>query len=234
MKHVLVFLMVCACASCSRQNERVDADTSNNGDSSLSSIQVPNVVVIRDTVVEKEMLLGESFPMGRVIWTVKVTPPNEHVEWRICAIVGGDTAYHHEGDDSWFMQVGDASRFMQAVPQQAFQGSPSQKVPWYTRDFFMYERDSIGIDHPERKDKIWVLPHQWKMAQYLKEHGMPAGAANEAEILFWEYYRERPIITFKFPEDPTYLHQSYAYHPTIRWFLPVPLSQTGNMYLGMQ
>ncbi len=222
MKHVLVFLMVCVCAACSRQDQRVDADRSPNVVNSHSSSQVPTAFVIRDTVVEKEMLLGESFPMGRVIWTVKVTPPNEHVEWRICAIVGGDTAYHHEGDDSWFIAP---------VPQQAIeQGSPSQKVPWYTRDFFMYERDSIGIDHPERKDKIWVLPHQWKMAQYLKEHGMPAGAANEAEILFWEYYRERPIITFKFPEDPTHRDQSYAYHPTIRWFLPVPLSYSGRMY----
>jgi hypothetical protein len=212
MKHVLVFLMVCACASCSRQNQRVDADTSANVDSSLPSRQVPTAFVIRDTVVEKEILLGESFPRGRLIWTVKVQHPNEHVEWRICAIVGGDTAFHHEGDDSWFMPT---------APRQANkQGSPSQKVPWYTRDFFTYKRDSIWIDPPERKG-VWLLPSHGRIAQYLEEHGMSAGAALRAEEIFWEYYRDRPIIMFKFPEYPGGADQrSFAYHPTIRWFLP--------------
>jgi hypothetical protein len=213
MKHVFVFLMVCVCASCSRQNERLDADTSANVDSSLSSRQLPTAFVIRDTVVEKEILLGESFPRGRMIWTVKVEHPNEHVEWRMCAIVGGDTAFHHEGDDSWFMPT--------PPRQESKQGSPSQKVPWYTGDFFKYERDSIWIDHPERKEAVW-LP-QRRIAQYLKEHGMSAPAADQAEEIFWEYYRDRPIITFRFREYPTGGDQSsLAYHPTIRWFLPVP------------
>ena len=224
VKHVLVFLIVCVCASCSRQNERTDGDTSAIVDSAQSLRQLSSVVVVRDTVVEKEIFLGVSFPKGRMIWTVKVSPSNECVEWRMCAIVGGDTAFHHEGDDSWFMHVGDASRFMQAVPQEPnTHRSTSLKVSWYTHDFFTYERDSIGVDHPMRTQKVWVLPHQWQMAQYLKEHGMSAGAANEAEAIFWDYYEHRPIITFKFREYPSGGDmRSFAYHPTIRWFLPVP------------
>jgi hypothetical protein len=148
-----------------------------------------------------------------MIWTVNVKHPDEHVEWRMCAIVGGDTAFHHEGDDSWFMPT--------PSKQENKQSSPRQKVPWYTREFFQYVRDSIWVDHPERKEAVWIPQH--RIAQYLKEHGMSVPAANQAEETFWKYYRDRPIITFKFPQYPAGGDQrSFAYHPTIRWFLPVP------------
>jgi hypothetical protein len=169
---------------------------------------------IRDTVVEKEFFLGETFPVGRMIWTVHVEGPNDSVVWSICAIVAGDTAYLHKGDSSWFKSP-------MSTPAGG-RDSSSQKLPWYTHDFFAFVRDSVAIDDVRRK--VAKRFPQRQMAQYLQEHGMAASAAMQAEAAFWMYYDNRPIIMFRFPEYPAGGDQrSFAYHPTIRWFLPVSM-----------
>jgi hypothetical protein len=55
-------------------------------------------------------------------------------------------------------------------------------------------------------------------------HGMTASAARQSEAEFWKYFEDLPIIAFRFPEYPAGGDQrSFAYHPTIRWFLPVSI-----------
>ena len=212
MRHLLTFLLVIVCVSCSRQDQHPNLNITTHMKISGAPTSMPSGTVIRDTIVEKELPLGSTFPIGRMIWTVRVVPPNFHVEWRMCAIVGGDTAFHHEGDDSWF--IPSSSQHEKNV------SSPSQKLPWYTREFFNYDRDSIAVNHPARA--LSGMDHL--MSRYLMEHGMTAPAASAAEFAFWEYYSTRPIIRFRFPEYPDGGDQRvFVYHPTIRWFLPVGL-----------
>lgn len=213
MRTFLALIFVLALPSCSRREQSVDSRLSSRPESSLVKPSAATAGEIRDTVVERDLPLGGSFPVGRVIWTVQVTRPDV-VLWSMCAIVDGDTAFLHRGDSGWF----------KPAPSQSNGGpdTSSQKVPWYTHDFFEFQRDSFAVGDIRRKDAE-RFPGR-AMARYLMDHGMAAATANQAEAAFWEFYRDLPIITFRFPEYPTGGDQrNFAYHPTIRWFLPVSL-----------
>jgi hypothetical protein len=214
MRMFLALVFALVFTACSRQDQpslsRVPSVPESDG--STQSRRSPGS--IRDTVVEKELHIGETFPVGRMIWTVHVEEPDDSVVWSICAIVDGDTAFLHKGNSSWFKPS-------MATPAGR-RDSSSQKVPWYTHDFFAFERDSLAVDDPRRKMAKRFPQHQ--MARYLQEHGMTASAAAQAEAAFGMYFENLPIILFRFPEYPAGGDQrSFAYHPTIRWFLPVSI-----------
>ena len=214
MRSYLALALVLAIPSCSRNENHASTPFPTGAQGSVVEHAISYPASIRDTVVEKPLYLGQSFPVGRFIWTVVVKPPDNQVFWSICAIVGGDTAFLHKGDSGWFKPTTSQSK--------GDRDTSSQKVPWYTHDFFAFERDSVPVGSPMRKhhDRL----HYNAMARYLHEHGMTASAANQAEEAFWDYYHNLPIIMFRFPEFPAGGDQrNFAYHPTIRWFLPVSL-----------
>jgi hypothetical protein len=214
MRSYLALVLVLAFQSCSRHENHQAVRFPSRPDGSVVEHPIAYPAAIRDTVVEKPLFLGRNFPVGRFIWTVEVTPPDDQVHWSICAIVDEDTAFLHKGDSGWFKPT--ASRSNES------QDTTSLKVPWYTRDFFEFQRDSIPTGDPRRK--IAERFPRDLMARYLREHGMGASAASQAEAAFWTYYRDIPIITFRFPEFPAGGDQrNFAYHPKIRWFLPVSL-----------
>jgi hypothetical protein len=209
---LLVFVLVLS--SCSRHDQPMNSHRSSGSEVGALDRSVASANGIRDTVVEKDLFLGGTFPVGRMVWTVQVKQPNDSVLWSICAIVDGDTAFLHKGDSGWFKPTPSGSK--------GGQDTTSQKVPWYTHHFFEFERDSFAVDDLRRK--VAQRFHPREMTGYLMDHGMTAAAAQQAEAAFWRYYSQLPIITFRFPEYPRGGDQrSFAYHPTIRWFLPVSM-----------
>ena len=214
MRSYLALVLALALPSCSRNENHHSTPFPSVSHGSVVEHSITYPASIRDTVVEKPLFLGKNFPMGRMVWTVQVKPPNDSVLWSMCAIVDHDTAFLHKGDSGWFKPTASQSNDSR--------DTTSLKVPWYTHDFFEFQRDSFSIGDLRRK--IAERFPQDQMARYLREHGMAASAANQAEAAFWTYYRDIPIITFRFPEFPAGGDQrNFAYHPKIRWFLPVSL-----------
>jgi hypothetical protein len=213
MRTCWALVVLLALASCSRHEDQQASQSASAPDRGAAQPSISYATSIRDTVVDKSFSLGENLPAGRVVYSVKVKPPHNLVLWTICAIVGNDTAFFHTGDSAWFKPDGE--------------DSSSQKLSWYTRDFFAFDRDSIAVGD-ERRRISEMLPRE-TIARYLQELGMAAAAANAAETSFWTYYRDLPIITFVFRDFPTGGDlRPYAYHPRIRWFVPVELPQVGN------
>jgi hypothetical protein len=204
MKTSSALVLSLALLSCSRHDDQQAGQSALIQDRGVTQPPIANS--IRDTVVEKSISIGESLPVGRVIFSVHVTPPHDSIDWNICAVVDNDTAFLRKGDGGWFK------------PDR--QAGPSLKLSWYTRDFFSYQRDSIPVGDSRRRifEKFLHEP----IARYLRECGVAASAATAAETAFWTSYRDIPIITFTFSDFPKGGDQrAYAYHPTIRWFVPI-------------
>jgi hypothetical protein len=160
-----------------------------------------------DTTISKNYNLP-GIGVVSLIYKMSVTDWYKPVQWSLIAVAENDTVFYDShndsGIDTFFYDKGFAGDCKDYL---------TCKKKWYLEEIVNFNVDTIEIQDT-------------KMRELLKENSMQnQGNKSEADKKlwkeFWEYYKDKPMIAFSFPDTPVVSQPLRVYYPKNKKFLIV-------------
>ncbi len=160
-----------------------------------------------DTTISKNINLPGIGAVS-LIYKLSVTEWYKPVQWSLIAVAENDTVFYDShndsGIDTFFYDKGFAGDCKDYL---------TCKKKWYLKDIINYYVDTIQIQNTKMRGRFKETSMQsW---------GNESQADKNLWKEFWEYYKDKPMIAFSFPDTPVVSQPLRVYYPKQKKFLMV-------------